>query len=391
MKNLILKLTLFVCLFATMNGCKPKTVTPPTPPATTYYLKTANPAVKFGSLIYINSSTTPKDVAYYKEIINREYNACQTSWFPGFNVGWLGENVYELDKFNENINFMVANKITPMMHLLFGPNFYEPDWLVKNTYTNAQLETLMKNMIDKVMESNDNKNKIEVWNVINELFANDGKYRPAGKTTWDIVWNQMGYEDDQSGLTGIDKVNAKHPIFIRKAFEYCRLKTGKKLELRDYNIESNDQSNGNNFKHKGFYQLVKHMKNANIPIDAVGIQGHHEIGSIASMVSNFEIETAYKRFKDLGVEVYITELDFPSKDKVPLTEAQKLQQKSDYTNYLKQAINGGATIINTWGMYDNGEAGNWYVDQSPLLWDNNLKKKPAYDGVIKALLDTRKK
>jgi endo-1,4-beta-xylanase len=367
-------------------SCKETEVPAPTVPVGTT-LKAANPAVRFGSLVYINSSKTPSDLGLYKSLIYREFNACQAAWFPGYNIGWLGPNKYDFTKFNENINFFSENKITPMMHVLFSTNQYEPTWLVNGNYTAAQLEELMKDMIDKIMESNDNKNKVEVWNVINELFDKNGKYQPAGTTKFDIIWNKMGYEPDKSGLSGADKINDQHPIFIRKAFEYCRLKTSKKLELRDNNIESFSTDNFFNAKHKGFYQLCKHMINSKIPLDAVGIQGHFDIGNLTPMINAFEIQQGYKRFKDLGLEVYVTELDIGSK--TPSNATLLNQQKTDYYNYIKQAVKGGATIINTWGIRDNGEAGNWRIDEYPLLWDVNFNKKPAYDGALKALQDTR--
>ena len=43
-----------------------------------------------------------------------------------------------------------------------------------------------------------------------------------------------------------------------------------KLELRDYGIEFWDGSK----KARAFYQLVKHLVNSGVPLDAVGFQGH---------------------------------------------------------------------------------------------------------------------
>jgi GH35 family endo-1,4-beta-xylanase len=244
-------------------------------------------------------------------------------------------------------------------------------------------------MIDNIMESNDNKNKIEIWNVVNEVFNQNGSYRQEGTGEWDNIWLKMGMEEDKSGLTGAEKINNSHPVFIRKAFEYCRAKTTKKLEIRDYGIEALFRDNPNAPKHRAMYQLIKHLKAMNTPIDAVGIQGHLYLGQNQSLFSNFDIQQSVKRFKDLGVEVYITEMDVAFKG--TMTEAKKLEQKSEYKQYVKQAVTGGVTLINTWGTYDNGEAGNWRVDESPLLWDATFKKKPAYDGVIEALRETVKK
>ena len=72
--------------------------------------------------------------------------------------------------------------------------------------------------------------------------------------------------------TALD-IAGDHPGAKTLRAYYAQLqKTNKKLELRDYNIENNNPQYGFDDKHKGFYQLVKHMQNSGIPIDAVGIQ-----------------------------------------------------------------------------------------------------------------------
>ena len=89
----------------------------------------------------------------------------------------------------------------------------------------------------------------------------------------------------------------------------------------------------------------------------------------------------------MGLEVYITELD-AGIEKRTWTEALSQQQKTDYYNYIKQAIEGGATRINFWGMQDGLDKG-WITDEHPLPWDENLNRKPAYFGIQQALKETK--
>ena len=341
-------------------------------------LKDLNPNVLIGSHIdiaYNNYNNTK-----YLNIVRSDFSSCQPLWYGG--SGWLGAGQYDFERVNRNVNWMIENGISPHEHMLVGHDAYTPSWIRKGSWSGEQLDTFMHDMIYSIMDANDNKIKVDVWNVINELFNDDGTYRTK------MVWNKIGWEADSSGLTGIDKINEQHPLFVRKAFTYCREKTSRKLELRDYNIESNNPAHdGNDRRHKAFYQLVKHMLNSHIPIDAVGLQGHLSVGNISWMLDNFGLKATVQKFKALGLEVYITELD-AGIEKRTWTEALSQQQKTDYYNYIKQAIEGGATRINFWGMQDGLDKG-WITDEHPLPWDENLNRKPAYFGIQQALKETK--
>jgi GH35 family endo-1,4-beta-xylanase len=236
-------------------------------------------------------------------------------------------------------------------------------------------------MIDGIMESNDNKNKVDSWNVINELFEDDGTYRK------NILWLRMGFETDNSNLVGESKINDKHPLFIRKAFNYCRAKTNKKLELRDFGIESNNPSFSGYKKHRAIYQLLSHMKNSNIPIDAIGIQGHLVIGNTDLLCQNNAFKDVVAKFKALNINVYITELDIRTDGKT-WNDALAQTQKENYYIFVKQAIEGGANKIDFWGIQDGADPG-WFPTEQPLLWTKTLEKKSAYFGVKQALIDTK--
>jgi GH35 family endo-1,4-beta-xylanase len=367
----------FFLLFSTCSKNQPvETVTETiveTP--TELSLKAINPRIFVGTVI--DSSYTNEK---FKKIVKTEFNVGQSLWYARWG-GWLGENEYDFNNFNTYVNWMLANEIKPSMHMLMGPDNYMPDWLIEGKWKKEQLDTLLQNMIFNIMETNDNKNKVEAWNVINELFDDDGTYRT------NMIWTKLGWEADSSNLKGEDLINDKHPLFIRKIFTYCRQKTNKKLELRDFNIESEDPDQDNYKKHKAFYQLLKHMLNTNIPIDAVGIQGHISVGNEDWRWKNNGLRDVVKKFKNLGLDVYITELDIRIDDR-KWTDALAQKQKEDYYNYIKQVIEGGATHVHIWGIQDGADIG-WLATEHPLPWDENLNKKPAYHGILKALMDTK--
>jgi GH35 family endo-1,4-beta-xylanase len=372
--NLLLKTLHLSSLSLLLWGCSKPQPTPTFDDGLS--LKQINSKVILGSSFDLENT-----LPIYFETYKKELGSGQALWFPRWDNGWSGNGIYNFATFNKRVNWLKENNISPTAHLLLGQDFFMPDWLINGNQSADQLDSMMKNMIDGIMESNDNKNKVDSWNVINELFEDDGTYRK------NILWLKMGFETDNSNLVGEDKINDKHPIFVRKAFSYCREKTNKNLELRDFGIENNNPSFGNYKKHLAIYQLLSHMKNTNIPVDAIGIQGHLVIGDTDFLCQNNAFKNIVTKFKSLNLNVYITELDIRTNGET-WNDALAQKQKDDYYIFVKQAIEGGANKIDFWGIQDGADPG-WFPTEQPLLWNNKLEKKPAYFGVKQALIDTK--
>jgi endo-1,4-beta-xylanase len=311
-------------------------------------------------------------------IFNREVNAGQVTWYPGFS-GWNGAFDYDFSELNNEVNYVDASGIPIMMHMLFGPNQYLPDWFKNGNWTNAEMEAMMQGLIQNIIQSNDNASKVEVWNIVNEAISWDGDL-------WeDSKWLQLGYEVDESGLTGSDKVFDSIPVYIRYAFEYARMYTDKELELRDYLNDGLESRWGNStLRTKSFYQLTKHLINKGVPIDAVGFQGHFNIDVPASF--NKLTETVQK-YKTLGLKVYITELDAEQNDASTAWNATISQRQADYYyNYVYAALQGGVDGIFTWGVRDDQDPW-WRFGENPLLFDANGDPKDSYFAVRQAFID----
>lgn len=306
-------------------------------------------------------------------IPGRECSEITAPWYPRYNI-WSGPSTYDFTSLNNVVNWSHGQGKTTVMHMLAGPNTYMPNWLVTGNFNSVQLDTLMRNMIYALMDANSNKTKIDVFNVVNELFNDDGTYRVDST----MVYNKMGWETDASGITGTDKINAQHPVFIGKAFQYARNKTTAKLELRDYNITIPDHFPR---KRKAIYQLLKHMIAKGYPVDAVGEQGHFNIGNkpdSALFVQSVQL------FQSLGLQVYLSELDDNvnqySNPQVWNSTAASNQRK-DYNAIVRYAIGAGIKLINIWGVKDTVA-----VTTHQLLFDKDGNAKPAYYGVQDALL-----
>lgn len=320
-----------------------------------------------------------------QKTIQNEFGLVQTTSYPAWGV-WTGSaknpKSYDLTNTNKVINWAYENHKKVSIHLLSGSGTYFPDWFNSGTWTNAQLEEIMTDWISGIITTNNNAGKVDYWNVVNEAFTWDGKY---WATEAECRWQQLGWEDDKSGLTGSAKVYDKHPVYIRKAFEIARSKTDAKLELRDYYIEFWDGS----VKARAFYQLVKHLLNCGVPIDAVGFQGHFRLDYSYDWV---KMTKAISEYKKLGLEVYITEVDYGDTDHIAKAKtvdwsAEKDSvQKKAYYDFAKAAVAGGVDWICFWGVADNTNA-YWRMGQCALLFNEKYQTKAAYEGFLQGAKD----
>ena len=271
-------------------------------------------------------------------------------------------------------------------HLMIGPNMYFSQWFWKNNYTAGELDQLLKRYITTLMTANDNQRKMDGWNIFNEMFvfkADSGEYKKDGSERLNCVWMRMGFEADQSGLKGEAKINEQHPVVFRKALQYASMASGK-LEIRDCEVEEINR------KSDALYQLIKHLRNSGVRVDVVGFQGHLHANRSYDWNS---VKKNIQRFKALGLDVYITELDVSmgvgwKKGSGFPVGYEKLQAERFY-GMVKAAREAGVHRIDFWGL---SEAVNqhWLVGQKPRLFDEQFKPRPTYQAVLKALYDTQK-
>ncbi|MEY9488866.1 endo-1,4-beta-xylanase [Streptomyces calvus] len=205
----------------------------------------------------------------------------------------------------------------------------------------TDLRSAMNNHITQVMTHY--KGEIHSWDVVNEAFQ-DGS---SGARRSSPFQDRLG------------------DGFIEEAFRTARAADpNAKLCYNDYNTD------GVNAKSNAVYAMVKDFKSRGVPIDCVGFQSHFN--------SNSPVPSDYRanlqRFADLGVDVQITELDI---------EGSGTAQATDYGNVVRACLAvSRCTGITVWGIPDKY---SWRASGSPLLFDDNYNKKPAYHAVLSAL------
>lgn len=160
-----------------------------------------------------------------------------------------------------------------------------------------------------------------------------------------------------------------------------------KLYYNDYNIEQGAVANKG--KHASSMLLLKRLIAEGAPITGVGIQGHWHLDT------NLEdVEKAIENYASLGLKISITELDVTATgDNSGAFSVSQGSRTIPAENYVKQAEvykklfeifmrhKKDIERVTFWGLSDTR---SWRRGQDALLFDGDLKPKPAYSAVIEA-------
>ena len=234
----------------------------------------------------------------------------------------------------------------------------------------AKLDTALGNYITPMV--NRYKSKVKAWDVINELFDDNGNLRnnantpaPSGANDW-LVW---------SNYLGRD--------YALKAFNYAKAADpAALLFINDYNLESKPA------KLDSLIAMVTELKNRGAKVDGIGTQMH-----ISRNTSYNGIDKMFQKLALTGLKIHISELDVKINPAVVpgyiLTDLEENYQAQIYnyvvTSYLKYIPKAQQYGITVWGVSDNT---SWLYGggkEFPLMYNSDFSKKVAYSGVLNAL------
>jgi endo-1,4-beta-xylanase len=312
----------------------------------------------------IGAAVNHRVIETHSDLIIRQFNSITAEnemkpvWVHG------SENSYTFEKADSIAEFAQSNHMRIRGHTLVWHN-QTPGWFFTDSEGKpASKELLLRRMKEHIHTvAGHYRGKTYCWDVVNEAVADDpAVYLRKSK------WLELVGEE-----------------FIEKAFEYAHeADPDALLFYNDYNESAPE-------KCEKICRLVKSLKDRDVPIHGLGLQGHWSI----YWPSLDMIRRALDKYAVLGLELQITELDVSLYDPgykgkelaAPLPDL--LERQAEYYGKIFEVFREYKDVITNvtfWGAADDVtwlyyfpvmERKNW-----PLLFDDEHQPKAAFFNVI---------
>ena len=232
-----------------------------------------------------------------------------------------------------------------------------PAWLRQGSFTPTELTRIMHERITSLMTNY----AVDEWVVVNEAIS--------GVQAHDYFVDNVFYR-------------AFGPEYVDLAFHLAHEADPKAVLLyNDCDIETLGP------KTERVYELLRGMLRRGVPVHGLGMQ-FHLLTWTNDVPTRDELMANLARLADLGLDVYVTELDV---NLVHLTGSE--QEKSSvqaqlYRDVVESCLAAGiCKSVTTWGFNDRA---SWLYDlpcggENPLLFDRDDRVKPAFTAIQEAL------
>jgi endo-1,4-beta-xylanase len=229
-----------------------------------------------------------------------------------------------------------------------------PNWM---NYDGISKEEAVENLTTHAKTVMDHfKGRVISWDVLNEA----------------VIDNPPNPKDWRASLRQTPWLKAIGTEYIAILFRAAReADPTAQLYYNDYNLDNQNKA-------LAVYTMVKELNEQNPDvagrplIDGIGMQGHYRVNTNPNNVG-----LSLERFSGLGVEISITELDVQAGNDAKLTEQQAITQGLAYAALFSAFKTYADKIarVTIWGLDDRS---SWRSSASPVLFDKNLKAKPAF-------------
>lgn len=296
-------------------------------------------------------------------IIKKQYNSvtAENDWKPG--MIHPKEGVWNFERADKIANFCRENGIKMRGHCLCWHSQFA-DWMfvdkkgkpVKKEVFYERLREHIHTVVNRY------KDVVYAWDVVNEAIADGGSPRHGQEPN---PYRQSRHYQ----LCGDE--------FIAKAFEFAHEADPDAL------LFYNDYSTVDPGKRERIYEMVKKMKEAGVPIDGIGMQGHYNI----YFPDEELLDKAITRFSEIVSHIHITELDlrtntesggqlaFSRGEAKPLAGYMQTLQEDQYARIFK-VLRRHKDVIDNVTFWNLSDKDSWLgVNNHPLPFDENYKAK----------------
>ena len=296
-------------------------------------------------------------------IIKKQYNSvtAENDWKPG--MIHPKEGVWNFERADKIANFCRENGIKMRGHCLCWHSQFA-DWMfvdkkgkpVKKEVFYERLREHIHTVVNRY------KDVVYAWDVVNEAIADGGSPRHGQESN---PYRQSRHYQ----LCGEE--------FIAKAFEFAHEADPDAL------LFYNDYSTVDPGKRERIYEMVKKMKEAGVPIDGIGMQGHYNI----YFPDEELLDKAITRFSEIVSHIHITELDlrtntesggqlaFSRGEAKPLAGYMQTLQEDQYARIFK-VLRRHKDVIDNVTFWNLSDKDSWLgVNNHPLPFDENYKAK----------------
>jgi endo-1,4-beta-xylanase len=227
-----------------------------------------------------------------------------------------------------------------------------PAWL--ESLTPAELRAALRDHIHD--EVGRYRGRVVAWDVVNEAIAENG-----------------------GGLRDTVFLRKLGPGYLADAFRWAReADPDVLLVYNDYGGE------GLNRKSDDVYELVSGLVREGAPIGGVGLQMHLDAAALPPAA---DVARNLRRLAELGLVVNVSEMDVRIA-RLGGDAASKLEaQRRVYHDIAATCVaEPRCHAVTFWGFTDaHSWIDSFFAPDDPLLFDESLRAKPAYYGVMDAL------
>ena len=314
-----------------------------------------------GVAVNINNVTDPDQIA----LIKREFNSITAENAMKPQPTEPQKGVYNWEDADKIANFCRENGIKLRGHCLIwhsqiGPWMYQDE--EGNLLSKEELFANMKSHIDTIVTRY--KDIVYCWDVVNEAMADEQRFPGASPYRNSPLYQIAGDE------------------FIAKAFEYAHEADPDAL------LFYNDYNDADPAKSKRIYDMVKKMKDAGVPIDGIGMQGHYNVYGPSAE----DIDNAINLYKQVVDHIHVTELDVRVNEDMggqlrfnrgadEIANWQKMLQEDQYDRIFR-VFRKHSDVVDCVTFWNVSDHDSWLgVNNYPLLFDDNYQPKRAYNIV----------